>query len=335
MSIRKSETNYSGIIFYQFIWQILFEILIISFILSTLQEIYGYNPILSARKIASRKRNHTVVLGYNHLGERIVEYLRKNKQPYSLVEIELDKVDDLISLGQPVVVGDYTDYEIIQLAGIKRCKEVFCVTSDLRRALIAAKRVREFNPNCDLYMRLFDDHFRNYLLDDPWNAFTFSTSDWTMESVKGWAKELSSSEKVIVLGNDNLTSRIVEYLGKEIKAFVYLFDPEISSEIYNDLPNVNSFNEKIQFIENLEDHCDMNEIKQIYICWNTEKLFSDAIILCVAIKKYYPNIGVYVRMFDEELAEIAKTIDATTFSTSAYAFQMLQQHVRTNSGIHP
>ncbi|HUT82893.1 MAG TPA: NAD(P)-binding protein [Candidatus Bathyarchaeia archaeon] len=335
MSIRKSETNLGVFSFYQFIWQILFEILIISFILSTLQEVYGYNPIMSARKNASKRKNHTVVLGYNHLGERIVEYLRMHKQPYSLVEIELNKVDDLIRFNQPVVVGDYTDFEIIQLAGIKRCKEVFCVTSDLRRALIAAKRVREINPHCDLYMRMFDDHFRKYLDGEPWNAFTFSTSDWAMESVMEWTKNISEKEKIVILGNDNLVSRIVEYLGKELKATVYLFDPEIDPDIYNDLPNVHSFAEKIQFIENLEDHFDMREIKQIYLCWNTEELFSDAIILSVAIRKQYPFIEIYTRMFDEELAEIAKTIDATTFSTSAYAFQMLQKQVKQKSGIYP
>ncbi len=64
-------------------------------------------------------------------------------------------------------------------------------------------------------------------------------------------------------------------------------------------------------------------------------LFSDAIILTVAVKKKYPHIELFVRMFDEELAEIAKTIDATTFSTSAFAFDLLQNKVKTTSGIYP
>ena len=79
----------------------------------------------------------------------------------------------------------------------------------------------------------------------------------------------------------------------------------------------------------------MENISQMYICWNTEDLFSDAIILTVAVKKKYPNIDLYVRMFDEELAEIAKSINATTFSSSAFAFEMLQCEVKENSGIYP
>ncbi len=90
----------------------------------------------------------------------------------------------------------------------------------------------------------------------------------------------------------------------------------------------------MQFIENLDENFDMKEISQIYICWNTEEMFSDAIILTVALRKKHPHIDVIVRMFDEELAEIAKYSEAATFSTSAYAFQMLQKEVKKDSGIY-
>ncbi|MFW9924086.1 MAG: NAD-binding protein [Candidatus Thorarchaeota archaeon] len=329
--------NQSSIVFfsiYQFIWPLLFELIILTFILSTLQDFYGYNPIISSRKLASSRSNHTVVLGYNHLGERIVEFLRNHKRPYSVVEIELDKVDDLISFNQPVVVGDYTDIAIMKLAGVEKCKEVFCVTTDLRRALIAAVKVRELNKTCALYMRVFDEHFRDYLTGEPWNAFTFSSSEWAMESVKTWCNGVNENNKIIVLGNDTIVKRIVEFYSQELKSEVYLFDPEIDLEVYNDLSRVFPEKAKIRFIENLEERFDMKEIIQMYICWNTEKLFSESILLSAAIKAKYPDIQLYVRIFDEELAQIAKSINTTTFSTSAYAFHMLQKEVKENSGIH-
>ncbi|NHJ47529.1 MAG: hypothetical protein FK733_07065 [Asgard group archaeon] len=335
IAIRASEGSPTFYNFYQFLWPLLFELLILTFILTTLQELYGYNPLYKARKAASHKRNHTVVLGYNHLGERIVEYLREHKKPYSIVEIEQDKIEDLINFDQPVVVGDYTDKDVMSLAGVHKCKEVICVTTDLRRALIAAEKVREINKTCDLYMRVFNDHFRDFLKGEPWNAFTFSISKWTMESVKEWSDDIKEKDEIVVLGNDTIVMRIVEFYGRDLKCKVYLIDPEIDPEIYNDLPNVLAYQEKIQFLANLEERCDMNTLKQLYLCWNTEELFSDAILLTVAIKKRYPNIDLFVRMFDEELAQIAKTIEATTFSTSAYAFQMLQQEVKPSSGIYP
>jgi voltage-gated potassium channel Kch len=329
------ETNMYFFRFYKFLWYLFFELLIISFILSNLQERFGYNPIESAKKSASSKRNHTVVLGYNHLGERIVEYLRENKKPYAVVEIDYNKVDDLINLGQPVIYGDYTDIHIMNLAAIKKCKEVFCVTSDLRRALIAADKVRSLNKDCDLYMRVFDDHFRNFLCSPPWNAYTFSTSNWNIDSMKKWSENIKKGDNIVVLGYDNIVKRIIEFYGNELKCNICLIDEKIDPEVYADMANVKPFVEKVLYIENLEERCDMLNVSQIYICWNTEEQFSDALLLSVAIKDHYPEIELYVRMFDDELAEIAKTINVTTFSTSAYAFEMLQKDVKKNSGIYP
>ncbi len=330
-----NESNSFFYKFYKFLWPLLFEILILTFILSTLQEIYGYNPVVRARRLASSRRNHSVVLGYNHLGERIVDYLQEHKRPYSLVEIDYDKVEDLIHFGQPVVVGDYTDIDIMQLSGVERCKEVFCVTRDLRRALIAAEKVRELNPTCDLYMRVFNEHFSKYLTGDPWNAYTFSTSKWALESVENWSKSITKDDAIIVLGNDTLVTRIAEYFGKTLGAQVHIIDPEIEPDVYDDLPNVCPHKDNILYLENLEASLDLNTISQIYICWNTEEQFSDAILLTVAIKQKYPTIDLFVRMFDEELADIAKAIDAKTFSTSAFAFNMLQKEVKEDSGIYP
>lgn len=320
---------------YQLLWPLLFELLILSFILSTIRDFYGYNPIVSARRYAYHQSNHSVILGYNHLGERIVDYLKDHNRSYSLIEIDFDKVEDLVNFNEPVVVGDYTDKKIMELAGVRKCKEVFCVTSDLRRALIAAEKVRELNKYCNLYMRVFDEHFRDYLSDEPWNAFTFSTSKWAMDSVMDWSEDIDGNDEVIILGNDNIVRRIVCLYGEILQAKTYLVDPKIDPEVYNAIPNVQAYRERVQFLENLDERFNLNNISQIYICWNTAELFSDAILLTVGITQKYPQIGLFVRMFDEELANIAKAIGASTFSTSAYAFKMLQKEVKQNSGIHP
>ncbi|MHA1772653.1 MAG: potassium channel family protein [Candidatus Heimdallarchaeota archaeon] len=321
--------------FYQFLWPLLFELLVLTFILTTLQEFYGYNPMMAARRLASRKTNHTVILGYNHLGERIVDYLRQYKHPYTLVEIKKEKVEELINFNQPVIVGDYTDIEVMQLANVHKCKEVFCVTNDLRRALIAAEHVRRLNKDCALYMRVFNEHFRDFLTKEPWNAFTFSTSKWALESVKKWSQDYKPGDEVIVLGNDSIVNRIVDYYARELKAEIYLLDPEANKARYRRRKKVHVFNEEVLFLSSLENYCNLMKTSQIYICWNSEETFSDAILLTNAIGDKYPHIQVFVRIFDEELATIAKSLKATTFSTSAYAFKMLQQEVTEDSGIFP
>jgi hypothetical protein len=315
---------------YRFLFPLLFELLILSIIVTFLLEYYSFDPINRARKIAKRQSNHSVVLGYNHLGERIVEFLREHKKPYVLVEQEKELIDELIGLEQPVVIGDYTSDDIIKIIGIKKCKEVFCVSSNLRSSLIAAEKAREINKNCKLYMRMFDEHFREFLEGDPWDAYTFSTSGWIMESIKEWTKSINGS--AVILGNDSTVKRIIQYIGEELKKEIYVIDPIIDSDLF-ELDTIHIHNEKVKYLESIEDLCNLKEVSQMYICWNEERLFSDAIILTKALKQKYPNITIYVRIFDEELARIAAILGAVPFSTSAYAFNMLQKEVDKNSGI--
>jgi hypothetical protein len=332
MSIRPGQSTSDFIGVYQLLWPIMIEVFILGILLSILLDYYSFNPVVNARKKARGKNNHTVVLGYNHLGERIVEYLRENQNSYVVVEKIQERVDDLIHIGEPVIVGDYAERDTMRTAGVSKCKEVFCVTTNLRRALIAAESIRKLNTECDLYMRVFDEHFREYLSEEPYKAFTFSSSNWAMASIKNWSKD--SDGKSIVLGNDSLVNRILTYYGEVLKREIIAIDQEIEPDLYSEFSNVKIIQEEALFLENLEENCNLDEVSQIYICWNKEELFSDAILLTLALQKNYPNIRTYVRMFDEELAKIAKSINATTFSTSAYAFQMLQKEVKENSGIY-
>ena len=179
-------------------------------------------------------------------------------------------------------------------------------------------------------MRMFDEHFREYLEGEPWNAYTFSTSGWIMESIKEWTKGIDGS--VVILGNDSTVKRIIRYIGEELKKEIYVIDPMIDQDLF-ELETIQIHNEKVKYLESIEDFCNLKIVSQVYICWNEEELFSDAIILTKALKQKYPQISVYVRMFDEELARIATILEAIPFSTSAFAFKMLQKEVDKNSGI--
>ncbi|MCE7737812.1 MAG: hypothetical protein GPJ50_00405, partial [Candidatus Heimdallarchaeota archaeon] len=171
------------------------------------------------------------------------------------------------------------------------------------------------------------------LAAEPYNAFTFSISNWAMDSVKKWSESLDG--KALILGQDTLVQRILTYFGDFLKKEIVAIHPDIEAELYSEYPNVLILRENAKYLESLEELSDIEEMDQIYICWNKEELFSDAIILTMELKKKYPDKEIFVRIFDEELAEIAKNIGASTFSTSAYAFQMLQNEVRQNSNIFP
>ncbi len=118
-----------------------------------------YIPERSCRMIAKEKRNHIVVIGYSHLGERLISYFKQNKISYSLIERDKDKIDELLRLGEPIIVDDAKEPDALRDANIINAKAVIIASNNLETALIITKRVRELNKDCLIITRCFQDEF--------------------------------------------------------------------------------------------------------------------------------------------------------------------------------
>jgi len=320
-------SDFSG--FYQLMWPILIEVIVIGFIFGALIE--KFNPVLTSKLMAEQQRNHSVVIGYHHFGRRIVEYLQEHQKPYTVIEENEENVEFLISEGEPVIVGDPTDLSNLNSAGVQHAKEVFLVVNDVREIIVVCEKVRELNAKCAIYTRILGESYSDYLGREPFNALSFSTSTWALESVREWTR--GERGKVIVLGRDSLAQRITEYLGREQQRETFLIDQIIDSSFYDDDENIKIISDNATILNAIEEHLDLNNISQIFICWKEENEFSDSINLTSHFHQKYPNLKVYTRIFDEELGAIMKKFGATVFSTSQYAFNKLQEHVYPDSAI--
>lgn len=118
-----------------------------------------YNPERSCRMIAKEMQNHIVVIGYSHLGERLVDYFRENKIPYCLIEKDKDKVDELLRLGEPIIVDDSKEQDALKDANINSAKAIIIASNNLETALIVTKRARDYNKDCLIVTRCFQDEF--------------------------------------------------------------------------------------------------------------------------------------------------------------------------------
>ncbi|MFW9950190.1 MAG: NAD-binding protein, partial [Candidatus Thorarchaeota archaeon] len=143
LTIRRPETSDDFINFYILVWPILLEVIVFGFIMGELLE--KYNPIITSRILAKHKRNHTVIIGYQHLSERIVDYCIDNKKRFCVIEDDEELVEDLITSGYPVVIGDPTEMYNLKDANIKRAKEVFINTDNARVAIICTEKTRHLN----------------------------------------------------------------------------------------------------------------------------------------------------------------------------------------------
>jgi hypothetical protein len=91
--------------------------------------------------------------------------------------------------------------------------------------------------------------------------------------------------------------------------------------------------------ENIElsfsEQVPMEEVTHAFVCWKDIRESSEAVFLAMFLHSKYPHIKTYVRVFDESLVSVLNHFGATSFSTSSYAFEMLQNEVPITSGIHP
>ncbi len=122
-----------------------------------------YNPERGCRMYAKEMKGHTVVIGYSHLGQRLVDFLRRSKAPYSLVEKDASKVDELLREGEPIVVDDARESESLVDAGVCTAKSVVICSNNIETALIATKRARDCNKDCSIITRCHRDEFDEVL----------------------------------------------------------------------------------------------------------------------------------------------------------------------------
>ncbi|MHA1643040.1 MAG: NAD-binding protein [Promethearchaeota archaeon] len=326
-TIRTPPKSSDFINFYDLVWPILLEVIVFGFLVGELLE--KYNPIVTSRILAKHKRNHAVIIGYQHLSDRIVDYCIENKKPFSIIEDDKELVEDLINFGKPVVVGDPTDINNLIDSGIKKAKEAFINVDDSRIVIICTEKIRKLNPDCKIYVRAFEEHVQDYLRQPPLNAFSFSTSKWAMEHIKLWLKGKSGA--VVVIGRDRLTHRIAFEASLQENREIFLFDDINEGIEFPMNPNLHLVNDYIKYLSDLRKHVDLSTVSQIFICYNRESEFDEVLYLTSRLHLRYQHIKLYVRIFDEELLNLVQRYKAKTFSTSKNAFEMLQREVSPDS----
>ncbi len=130
---------------------------IVSFITANIME--KYNPERGCRMMAKELSDHIIIIGYTHLGQRLVNYLKEKKVPFCLIEKNKEAVDDLLREGQPVIVDDARQPDALSDANIGKAKMLIIASNNLETALIATKRARERNKDLRIVARCFQDEF--------------------------------------------------------------------------------------------------------------------------------------------------------------------------------
>lgn len=318
--IKEPVNGASATILYQFLGTVIISQGVFAFIIQKSFE--KRDTKITCRLIAKDiKNDHIVILHYGHVGSRIAEFFKENNQKYVLIEKEKALVADLLEEGEPVIVGNPISEKVLEDANIPGARAVIITENEAKTTLILMNRIRKLNPNCPIYVRIFDDRLGEILEQRPYNAISFSTSRSTISRMKSEWVDMKKG-KVIVIGISNFTKRLVEYLKDGGREVVVVDEREDEVDYYKgtSVKAVEGDSTQMEFLENSE--IDIKSAVQVFV--GIKEAAEDSITIATQIKKKYPNIEVRMRLFSDELAEFLEQIGIDTFSTSKYTFDTLK-----------
>lgn len=139
---------------------VLFGIVISVFVLQGLQQ---YNPKEVCSMLAHEMKDHTIVVGHTHFGQRIVTHLRTEKLPYVVIDKDETAVNELVHAGEPVIVDNARENATLEAGGVDRAAVVVIASNNLETALIVTKKVRDRNPRARIIVRCYLDEFTDIL----------------------------------------------------------------------------------------------------------------------------------------------------------------------------
>jgi Trk K+ transport system NAD-binding subunit len=287
---------------------------------------------ITSRLIAQDIRaHHVVIIHHGHVGTRITDYFRENNQPYILIERDRELVEELLDAGEPVIVGEPISEGVLQDASIHRAKAVVITENNAKTSLILMTRIRKLNPDCKIYVRIFDDRLGEILEQPPYNGISFSTSRSTITRMKSEWVNLKEG-KAVVIGISNFTKRLVEQLVKARRETVVIDERSNEVDFYKGtkVKAIEGDPTQIEFLETPE--IDVASASQVFV--GIKEAAEDSITIATSIKKKYPSIEVKMRLFSDELAEFLEQIGIETFSTSLYTFNTLKPKLELLIGKH-
>ena len=113
--------------------------------------------------LAKEMKDHAIVVGYTHLGARIVDQFRKDGRSYVLIEKDATAVDHLVRHGEPVIVDNAKETGALEDAGVDRARLVIVAANNVETSLIVTKKTRERNKTARIIVRCYQDEFAEIL----------------------------------------------------------------------------------------------------------------------------------------------------------------------------
>jgi len=154
--------------------------------------------------VASTYRNHVIIVGLGHVGERVMYTLVAMGFDVVAIELEIPEELDkrLNSLGVPSIVGDGRSISILEKAGLRRASSLIVCTSSDHVNLEAIMRARDMNPDMRIVARMYDPQFSKQLNRFMGVQATLSSSDLSAPAFAGAAVGIEITQTLNIAGKE-------------------------------------------------------------------------------------------------------------------------------------
>jgi len=105
--------------------------------LITVELFRKYNPVVTSREISKKYSDHVIIIGYTHIGQRILNYLKLKDIDCVIIEKDFNLIEDLIAKEEAVVNDTPLSIQTLEDAGTQKAKAVFITSDDFEIQLVA------------------------------------------------------------------------------------------------------------------------------------------------------------------------------------------------------
>jgi len=117
----------------------------------------------SLRK-AKKMENHTILCGFGRIGEAAASELKRNDEPFIVIERDPQVIERLRELGYHVITGDATEDASLLAAGVKQASKLLTTLDDDNANIVTVLSARELNPDIWIASRLVREDAYHKLL---------------------------------------------------------------------------------------------------------------------------------------------------------------------------
>ncbi len=101
--------------------------------------------------------DHYIVCGYGRIGKYICDALKENNKEFVVIEIDDEKIDELMDNKIYFVQGDATNDEVLKKAGIERAKALVSVLKTDAENVFTVLSAKQMNPQLYVVTRSMDE----------------------------------------------------------------------------------------------------------------------------------------------------------------------------------